>query len=128
MNRTYEYHKTVTVEEIYRPGSLTPPKGFKLTGEFRPPKAGEHFLSVPNGKYDWTLLDFSISSPRLILTEAPIRNQYVFTETGEERHVRKGEWYLSEVDKNQPLRAVCDDEARAPRKIITLEVREIQEP
>lgn len=126
MNTTYEYRKTVTVEEIYRLGATKPPKGFKLTGEFRPPKAGEHFLSVPNGTYDWALLDFSISSPRLILTEAPLRKQYVFTETGEEREVRKGEWYLSLADQTQPLQAFVENETCSPRKILTLEVREIQ--
>lgn len=125
MDLTYQYQKTITVDEVYKPGATTPPKGFKLTGEFRPPKAGEHFLSSPNGAYDWGLLDFSISSPRLILTEAPVRKQYVFTETGEERTVRAKEWYLFD---GQPFLADYPGDSVAPRKILTLEVREIQEP
>lgn len=127
MDLTYAYptQVVVTVEDVYNPGATKPPKGFKLTGEFRPPKAGEHFLASPTGAYDWSLLDFSISSPRLILTEAPVRKQYIFTETGEERTVRAKEWYLF---GGEPFRADYDGDSGAPRKILTLEVREIQEP
>ena len=128
MNTTYAYHKTVTVEEIYCLGATKPPKGFKLTGEFRPPKAGEHFLSSPNGVYDWALLDFSISSPRLILTEAPVRKQLIFTETGETRVPKRSEWFISSHTPEQPLECSFNGEFSEPRKILTLEVREIQEP
>ena len=129
MDLTYQYQKTITVDEVYKPGATTPPKGFKLTGEFRPPKAGEHFLSSPNGAYDWGLVDFSISSPRLILTEAPVRKQYVFTETGEFRIPEKGEWFSAQNADCQPVWCqVSKGSFTSPRKILTLTVFEIQEP
>lgn len=129
MNQQYTYKKSVTLSvlDIYGQRDFYEPPGFKLTGEFRPPKAGEHYLSTVASYATDTPVDFSINKPRLILTPAPVRKQYIFTETGEDRHVKEGEWYLG-VTFEIPFQADYDDQPCGPRKILTLEVREIQEP
>ena len=93
---------TVTVKEVYTTGYEVP-RGWELTGEFRPPKEGESWLSIRgiaagnktqgvneilrpqlNHVYD--------PRPRLILRRAKVK-VITFRSTGDVRVPKDGEWY-----------------------------------
>lgn len=90
-----DYHpiapKPITINDVYGSGILTQkmPDGWEPTGEFRPTRFGEHWLSadmsmVCNGAY---------YAPRIILRKLPKR--IVFTYVGT-KLVSVGDWYQSQ--------------------------------
>lgn len=83
---------TITIESVYLNG-IKLPQGYKFTGKFKPPKANEEFLGSKAGNYATIAFsDFPEDSPRLIL-ERIKRKVVTFTETGEVRTAKAGEWY-----------------------------------
>lgn len=97
MNRT----AIISVEDVYRnPQHAQIPLGY--SGEFRLLKSGDKYISAYNGiietanHYDET---GGFGNVRIVLT--PIKRKVVtFTETGEVRAPKKGEWYQGIFDGN----------------------------
>ncbi len=92
----------VTVKEVYTTGYEVP-KGWELTGEFRPPKEGEKWLSLRGIAAGNKAQDVNESlrpmvdwiydpRPRLILRRAKTK-VITFRSTGDHRVPRLGEWY-----------------------------------
>lgn len=66
--KPYTYEVTETVEKMYPYGIKIPEEGFEVTGEFRPPKKNEYWLSFPNSNLVFQASeDYVISEPAVIL-------------------------------------------------------------
>jgi len=89
--------RTPTVESVYgKPlDQLSAPKGWEFTGKFRPPKAGECWLSSQGPYYSAVgplSRDGNANALRLILRKAPPRRRLVFDIVGK-RAPKVGDWF-----------------------------------
>lgn len=88
---SFEY--TITVKDIYGTDTPAIPEGWELTGEFRPPKEGEYFLTSSGDGVYRSLRDYGSTLTRLILRRKKVR-KVIFTETRRDSQPKAGEWYL----------------------------------
>lgn len=113
MENTYTYTNSISVHEVYGLDNPPLPKGYERTGEFRPPKKGEDYLSLQYGVYVTTASgDFNKEIPRIILRKKKIKRIiYTQVRTGTPQ---PGEFYQSANMKGEQmykLMADCVDEA-----------------
>lgn len=86
MQTSYTFEHTITVGDIYQQdvASITAPEGYELSGEFRPPRDGDVYLSENN----WKCVaqdDHGSGHPRLILRPKPkMRTVTIEVPEGEE--------------------------------------------
>jgi hypothetical protein len=94
MENTYTYTNSISVHEVYGLDNPPLPKGYERTGEFRPPKKGEDYLSPQYGGCSTTASgDFNKEIPRIILRKKKIKRIiYTQVRTGTPQ---PGEFYQS---------------------------------
>ena len=77
----YTYQKTVTAEDVYGIDNPPIPEGLESTGEFRPPRENELYLSSSNLHPLQAGMDWIDDDPRIILRKKK-RKQIILTEVG----------------------------------------------
>lgn len=97
----------ITVESVYGRPEPTIPYGFEDTGDFRPPKKGDDYLSVGGNRMTCLASD---NDPRIILRRKKIKRIiYTQVRTGTPQ---PGEFYQScNQDGTQMFRCVQKDNA-----------------
>lgn len=108
----YTYQKTVTVKDVYGLDDPSIPEGYESTGEFRPPKNEDWFLTNYSIRAVICSMDWVDEEPRIILRKKKIKRViYTQVRTGTPQ---PGEFYQSANMKGEQmykLMADCVDEA-----------------
>lgn len=110
MENTYTYTNSISVHEVYGLDNPPLPKSYEKTGEFRPPKKGEDYLSPQYGSCVTTASgDFNKEAPRIILRKKKIKRIiYTQVRTGTPQ---PGEFYQSRTeDGTQMFRCIPGDQ------------------
>jgi hypothetical protein len=122
----YTYQKTVTAEDVYGIDSPPIPEGLESTGEFRPPRENELYLSSSNLHPVQAGTDWVGDDPRIILRRKK-RKQIILTEVGVGAPKEGQYWedrlgqrvlYMAQEDK-------CDSLFGTPTTIYEREDKEI---